>query len=898
MGCQVSQTEQSTTVTGPAFGALRAIPHVDMETMTDAFLTATALAATARGTTQITGIANQRVKECNRIAAMKDQLAKFGVTCNELPDGIEIIGKPIREIGSPRASIHCYDDHRVAMSFSVLSVASTGPVVIDERECVGKTWPGWWDVLSQTFQVDLEGAEAADDTHEQSASSTKLQRSVFIIGMRGAGKTTAGHRMAKMLGWEFTDLDRELEIQAGQDIPSMIRGSRGWEGFRADEVELLRNVMRNKANGHVFSCGGGLVETPAARDLLKAYVKSGGAVVLVHRNTDQVVEYLMRDPTRPAFSADIRQVYLRRKPWYQECSNFLYFSPHAGGNGGDIPSDFRQFVETMSGRSTHHEDILEKDNSFFVSLTLPDLKSHLHVLPCVAVGSDAVELRVDLLANQDVDHVMETVSLLRNHTGLPVIFTVRTASQGGKFPNDAVEERFRLYRLGLRLGVEYLDVEVDLDDDSMNLITAGKGSTRIIASHHDPHGTLSWRNASWISFYNRALQYGDIIKLVGVASSMEDNFQLLKFKQKLLKEHGTPIIALNMGEIGKLSRVLGGFLTPVSHPDLPFKAAPGQLSAAEIRQSLALLGKATPRHFHLFGSPIAMSRSPALHNSLFRLTGLPHHYGLLETDQVTDTLDTLRREGFGGASVTIPLKRDIMEHLDELTEAAATIGAVNTVIPSNGSSGSGKPRLIGDNTDWKGMVQTLRNAGLSAPTEEAPAMVVGSGGTTRAAVFALQSLGFSPIYVVGRNANKTQALVADFPAAFKLEVIVDVSDAAKLSQSPVVVISTIPADRPIDAKMKEALEVVFRLPHDADRYLLEMAYKPSHTAMMQMAEDAGHFKTIPGLEVLAAQGWHQVSDHQPMRGYFMLIRTKFQLWTGITPLFSDTRDAVLGRNHD
>ena len=98
MGCSVEQSETSTTVTGPPVGELVPIPHVDMEPMTDAFLTACVLAAVAKpgkqgATTRITGIANQRQKECNRIKAMYDELAKFGITCRELDDGIEVDGR-------------------------------------------------------------------------------------------------------------------------------------------------------------------------------------------------------------------------------------------------------------------------------------------------------------------------------------------------------------------------------------------------------------------------------------------------------------------------------------------------------------------------------------------------------------------------------------------------------------------------------------------------------------------------------------------------------------------------------------------------------------------------------------------------------------------------------------
>jgi pentafunctional AROM polypeptide len=414
------------------------------------------------------------------------------------------------------------------------------------------------------------------------------------------------------------------------------------------------------------------------------------------------------------------------------------------------------------------------------------------------------------------------------------------------------------------MGLEYIDVEMTLPDHIIQSVTESRGYSHIIASHHDPKGTMSWKNASWIQFYNRALQYGDIIKLVGIARTPEDNFDLAKFKARMQEAQKTPMIAMNMGKAGKLSRVLNRFLTPVSHPALPFKAAPGQMSAADIRRALALLGDLDSYNFYLFGKPIAASRSPALHNTLFSQTGLPHEYHRLETDNIEDVRDILKSPDFGGASVTIPLKLDIMGQVDELSDAARTIGAVNTVVPLGKPNINGHRRLLGDNTDWKGMVHALHDAGIEEQTDtdsKAAAMVVGSGGTTRAAIFALHSLGFGPIYIAARNQEKADALVADFPKDYQLEGLSEASAAGKVSSALKVVISTIPADRPIDASLRELVAVVLGRPavDGQRRVLLEMAYKPSHTPIMQLAEDAGNWTTIPGLEVLSSQGWYQVS---------------------------------------
>ena len=71
--------------------------------------------------------------------------AKFGVETKELDDGLEIYGKLISELKTG-VSVDCYDDHRVAMAFSVLGTIIR-ETVLEEKRCVEKTWPNWWDDL-------------------------------------------------------------------------------------------------------------------------------------------------------------------------------------------------------------------------------------------------------------------------------------------------------------------------------------------------------------------------------------------------------------------------------------------------------------------------------------------------------------------------------------------------------------------------------------------------------------------------------------------------------------------------------------------------------------------------------------------------------------------------------
>lgn len=884
MGCKVEQTATSTTVTGPPVGELKPIPHVDMETMTDAFLTASVLAAVAKpnengATTQITGIANQRVKECNRIKAMYDELAKFGVVCRELDDGIEIDGRGF-DLKKVEGSIHCYDDHRVAMSFSVLATMAPHATLLDERECVGKTWPGWWDQLNQLFKVGLDGVEPAkahDDGEATGEAVIGNNKSIYIIGMRGAGKTTTGGWASRLLGWPLVDLDTALEAEVGMSIPELIK-EKGWDGFRAEELALLKKLMKEKPTGYVFATGGGVVEMPEARDLLMSYRLNGGNVLLVTRDINLVMDFLQIDKTRPAYVEDMMGVWLRRKPWYEECSNYHYHSQTVefeGAKAKNTIEDFGSFLRLMTKQTSALQRLRNKKHSFFVSLTLPKVTPALRRIPEICVGVDAIELRADLLVDSSSpdgfaspDFLVEQIAALRSASPLPFIFTLRTKSQGGNFPDDADEERIiKLYRVALRLGCDFVDVELTSPAAVKDYILNHKRSSKIIASHHDPAGTLSWYNggSAWIQYYNRALEYGDIIKLVGSAKSLEDNFALAEFKAWAQNAHPEiPLIGLNMGVHGKLSRITNAFMTPVSSPALPVVAAPGQLSAADIRRGLALIGEIVPKKLFIFGCPVTQSRSPAMHNALFRATGLPHEYGIFETKEIADIKGLIRSSEFGGGSVTIPLKLDVIPLLDQVDQAAKTIGAVNTIVPTEVN---GKTILTGYNTDWQGMILALQYAGAepnNGVLKEA-GMVVGGGGTARAAIYALKQMNYSPIYLVGRNKEKLATLSASFSADYNIVLLSNTEECQKLAaeQMPAVAIGTIPGDTPIDPAMREILCTLFEAgaqgtpESNQSRVLLEMAYKPAVTSLMSLATNSG-WRTVAGLEALVGQGVHQV----------------------------------------
>ena len=138
MGCTVTR-QDGVTVQGPA--RLQSPGVVDMNRLPDGVMTLAVLAALAQGETRIVNVANLRIKESNRLAALVAELHRMGIEAEELADGIRIQG------GEPHgADIETYADHRMAMSFAILGARVPG-MRIGTPECVSKSYPTFFEEL-------------------------------------------------------------------------------------------------------------------------------------------------------------------------------------------------------------------------------------------------------------------------------------------------------------------------------------------------------------------------------------------------------------------------------------------------------------------------------------------------------------------------------------------------------------------------------------------------------------------------------------------------------------------------------------------------------------------------------------------------------------------------------
>lgn len=151
MGCKLHSDEQEIVLTG---GPLAGI-SVDMENMPDTVLTLAAVAAFANGPTSITNIANLRLKECDRIHAAASNLLQLGVHANEGADFLFINPQ-----GAMRpAQFATYDDHRVAMAFSLVGLLHD-EIELEDPTCVRKSFPNFWEELAR-FRAHRDATGAA-----------------------------------------------------------------------------------------------------------------------------------------------------------------------------------------------------------------------------------------------------------------------------------------------------------------------------------------------------------------------------------------------------------------------------------------------------------------------------------------------------------------------------------------------------------------------------------------------------------------------------------------------------------------------------------------------------------------------------------------------------------------
>ncbi|WP_082467645.1 shikimate dehydrogenase [Leifsonia sp. Leaf264] len=241
----------------------------------------------------------------------------------------------------------------------------------------------------------------------------------------------------------------------------------------------------------------------------------------------------------------------------------------------------------------------------------------------------------------------------------------------------------------------------------------------------------------------------------------------------------------------------------------------------------------------VLGSPIAHSKSPALHAAAYAALGLDWSYERHEVDEAGfDALLDDRTAGWRGLSLTMPLKARAFARADELDSVAAQTGAVNTLVfAADGSS-------TGFNTDVAGLVEAVVEAGVSTARH---VVVLGAGATAASAIVAAANLGAEHVHLAVRNPDRGHQLDG-LSASLGLTHAVSTFDELD-GVSAELVISTLPGGTVLEAGIPLALQ--------RDALLFDVAYDPWPSALaMSWLKRGG--RVASGLGMLLHQALVQV----------------------------------------
>ncbi len=389
---------------------------------------------------------------------------------------------------------------------------------------------------------------------------------------------------------------------------------------------------------------------------------------------------------------------------------------------------------------------------WIVSLVPEAAADPMAALEAPPSGATIVELRIDRFPGIDMRAAVAACPL-------PVLVTLRSRSEGGEGPDDAVERAVML-ATARDAGAAMLDLEVARDSELVSVL--GLDPERVVLSWHDPNGTppdlpviverLLSSPARWV-------------KVVPTAARLDDLRSLLDLHKRFNggRRRHRRLLAFAMGTPGLASRYLAPLLGPsvgyaAWSEDAP--AAPGQLTIGQTEAVISHLNGKPQRLYGVVGADVRGSLSPVLHGAGYRALDLPF---LLLPISVPDPAELgeifapmgqtcFDRVGLAarGWAVTTPYKAEAAAAADRRAPRVERAGAANTLILGSGG-------IMAENTDADGVVGSLVSLGIDPLGR--PAVIQGTGGAARGAAVGLHLAG-ADVVVRGRTARRTSSVAA------------------------------------------------------------------------------------------------------------------------------------------
>ncbi|MBP1805146.1 shikimate dehydrogenase [Rubellimicrobium aerolatum] len=239
------------------------------------------------------------------------------------------------------------------------------------------------------------------------------------------------------------------------------------------------------------------------------------------------------------------------------------------------------------------------------------------------------------------------------------------------------------------------------------------------------------------------------------------------------------------------------------------------------------------------GRPVTHSRSPKLHRHWLARHGIAGDYVAMDVGEadLAEVLRALPKAGFRGVNVTIPHKAAALALADEATERARRIGAANLLVFEDG-------RILADNTDGEGFLESLRQGAPEWDAGAGPATVLGAGGAARAVIVALLDAGAPEVLLTNRTRENADALAGEFGERVRVFDWVQAGNAVEEGRMIVNTTSLGMVGKP-----------GLRVPLDGLRQgqvVMDLVYAPLETRLLREARAAGAV-AVDGLGMLLHQ---------------------------------------------
>ena len=455
------------------------------------------------------------------------------------------------------------------------------------------------------------------------------------------------------------------------------------------------------------------------------------------------------------------------------------------------------------------------------------------------LGADLVELRLDHVD----DLTPGSIKHLAHAVGQRAIATLRSGEQGGAKRLPA-ERRADILGRVCRAGFLYVDVELQTDTALIEELhrEVSKHYQDLIVSYHfqEPVEVSDAADA-----LEACMAVGDVGKAALPIVDIEAAMSLVEFSRNQALQSKRYVL-IGMGDQGIVTRALAEDLgQEIEYAHVGRPSAAGQFAL----ETALRLKKKTPIVLGLVGHPLGHSISPQIHEAAFAALRLPALYLPFDVEprSLGSLLDAHERLRLRGFNVTIPHKEAIAELVDELDGDSEALGAVNTVVMSEGWT-------RGHNTDVHGFRMALRSQGLRLGDRDA--LVIGAGGGAKAVVHVLLREG-ARVRVANRTPSRAQALAETFEETVE---VVEMADLPKRATCDLLVNAT-----PAGMKgVSDALPVPEGVVAQA-KYVFDLVYNPPETPLLRAAKHA-RVPRMGGLEMLL----HQAAK-------------SFELWTGKAP---------------